>query len=149
MPEPKLAADLAALAQIHAACFTTPAPWTAAALAGVLASPHAFLLCAPAAAKPAGFLIGTAVAGEAELLTLAVAPEARRSGLGRQLLADFLRMAQTRGAQAAFLEVSAENSAAIALYRAAGFAEVGRRKGYYATPEGTRIDALVLRRSLG
>lgn len=96
----------------------------------------------------AGFLLGRAVAGDAEVLTLAVAPEARRRGLGRKLVARFLYQARLRGAGSAFLEVSAENAAAIALYESAGFAAAGRRKGYYATPEGERIDAIVMWRDL-
>ena len=69
-----------ALASLHKLCFVTPAPWDAASFAGFLADPLAFLLVE----GDAGFLLGRAVAGEAELLTLAVAPEARRRGLGRQ-----------------------------------------------------------------
>jgi ribosomal-protein-alanine N-acetyltransferase len=57
----------------------------------------------------------------------------------------FLAAARGRGAGPVFLEVSAANAAALALYRAAGFAEAGRRPGYYRTPEGAALDALVLR----
>ena len=72
----------------------------------------------------------------------------RRLGLGRKLVARFVYQARLRGAQRAFLEVSAENAAARALYDSAGFAVAGRRKGYYVTPEGGRIDALVMTRAL-
>jgi ribosomal-protein-alanine N-acetyltransferase len=96
----------------------------------------------------AGFLLGRAVAGEAELLTLAVAPEARRLGLGRKLVARFLYQAQLRGAVRAFLEVKADNAAAVALYESAGFTPAGRRRGYYRSADGTRTDALVLAREL-
>jgi hypothetical protein len=68
-------ADLAAL---HARCFRTPPPWSAADFATFVADPLAFLLVE----GDAGFLLGRAVAGEAELLTLAVAPESRRRGWG-------------------------------------------------------------------
>lgn len=134
-------ADLAAL---HARCFRTPPPWSAADFATFVADPLAFLLVE----GDAGFLLGRAVAGEAELLTLAVAPESRRLGLGRRLVARFVYQAQLRQAQRAFLEVSAENPAAIALYNSAGFRAEGRRRGYYATPQGARIDALVMARDL-
>ena len=133
-----------ALASLHGRAFRTPPPWTAAAFVGILADPLAFLLVE----GDAGFLLGRAVAGEAELLTIAVAPDARRLGLGRKLVARFLYQAQLRGADSAFLEVSAENPAAIALYESAGFARSGLRRGYYQTPEGTRIDALVMTRAL-
>jgi ribosomal-protein-alanine N-acetyltransferase len=134
----------AQLAALHARAFRTPPPWSEPDFAAFTADPLAFLLVE----GDAGFLLGRAVAGEAELLTLAVAPESRRRGLGRRLVERFLYQARLRGAVRAFLEVSAENPAACALYAAAGFAEAGRRRGYYATPEGARIDALVLARDL-
>lgn len=134
-------ADLAAL---HARAFTTPRPWSEAEFAALLADPLAFLLVE----GDAGFLLGRAVAGEAELLTIAVLPEARRLGLGRRLVGRFIYQARLRGADSAFLEVAEDNAAARALYLAAGFAEAGRRRGYYRTPEGKAVDALVLVRSL-
>ena len=134
-------ADLAAL---HARCFTTPPPWSEAAFASFLTDPLAFLLVEGDAA----FLLGRAVAGEAELLTLAVAPESRRLGLGRKLLARFLYQARLRGAASAFLEVAEDNAPARALYTAQGFADVGRRPAYYARPDGTRIAAIAMQRSL-
>ena len=133
-----------ALAALHALSFRTPPPWNAADFSGFLADPLSFLLVE----GDAGFLLGRAVAGEAELLTIAVAPDARRRGLGRKLVARFLYQARLRGAEQAFLEVSAENPAAIALYESAGFARSGLRAGYYLTPEGTRVDALVMQREL-
>lgn len=133
-----------ALALLHARCFRSPPPWSAADFAGLLADPLAFLLVE----GDAGFLIGRAVAGEAELLTLAVAPEARRRGLARSLVARFLYQARVRGADRAFLEVAADNAAAIALYESTGFTLFGRRRGYYHAPDGTRTDALVLARDL-
>lgn len=133
-----------ALALLHARCFRSPPPWSAADFAGFLADPLAFLLVE----GDAGFLLGRAVAGEAELLTLAVAPEARRLGLGRKLVARFVYQAQVRGAVRAFLEVKADNAPALALYESAGFARAGLRRDYYRDPDGTRSDALVLAREL-
>lgn len=132
------------LAALHARCFRSPPPWSTADFAGLSADPLAFLLVE----GDAGFLLGRAVAGEAELLTLAVAPESRRLGLGAKLLSRFLYQARLRGAEQAFLEVSAQNAAAIALYESQGFARSGRRRLYYATPEGGRVDALVMSRAL-
>lgn len=129
----------AALAALHARCFTTPRPWSEAEFAELLGTPFTFLLTAPS-----GFLLGRVIAGEAELLTVAVAPEARRLGSGRALLAGFAQAARARGADSAFLEVAEDNAPARALYAAAGWAEAGRRRGYYHTPDGRRIDALVL-----
>ena len=126
----------AALAAIHAAAFTTPRPWAAAEFAGFLGDPLCFLV-----SETGGFALGRVVAGEAELLTIAVLPELRRQGLGRRLLKTFLAEARARGGDAAFLEVAATNGAAIALYQSLGFAEVGRRPGYYAGA-GQAVDAL-------
>lgn len=133
------------LAALHRRCFTTPRPWDAAAFATFLADPLVFLLVE----GDSGFLLGRAVAGEAELLTLAVAPEARRRGLARKLAARFLYQARLRGAETAFLEVAADNDAALALYEGTGFAKAGRRLGYYKTPHGVSVDAIVMARALG
>jgi [ribosomal protein S18]-alanine N-acetyltransferase len=132
MPDPD------ALAELHARAFRSPRPWSASEFGGLLADPLVFLL-----EEPAALLLGRAVAGEAELLTLAVSPEARRRGLARRLVARFLYQARLRGAEKAFLEVAADNAPALALYTSAGFAPVGRRKGYF---EGA--DALVMVRRL-
>ncbi|WP_135449599.1 MULTISPECIES: ribosomal protein S18-alanine N-acetyltransferase [Tabrizicola] len=132
------------LAALHARCFTTPRPWGEAEFAAFLNDPLAFLLVE----GDAGFLLGRAVAGEAELLTLAVAPEARRRGLGQRLVSRFLYQARLRGAETAFLEVAADNDPARALYARAGFTEAGRRRSYYHAPDGVAVDALVLRRVL-
>ena len=131
------------MATLHAACFTTPRPWSAQEFATVLADPLCFALF-----ESQGFLIGRAVAGEAEILTLAVAPTARRQGQGARLVDAFLTNARKRNAGSGFLEVSAQNQAAISLYLQAGFAKAGRRKGYYTPPEGPPIDALAMARAL-
>lgn len=134
------------LAALHAASFPAERGWTADEFAGLLADPHVFTMAARGDAP--GFAVGRAVVGEAELLTLAVAPEARRQGLGRALLAAFEAEARDRGAQAAFLEVAADNAAAIALYSGAGYAERGRRPAYYPRSGRPAADALLMGRDL-
>ena len=114
------------MARLHAACFTLPPPWSEAEFAATLAGRFAFALT-----RPHGFLLGQVVAGEAELLTLAVDPLARRQGLGRALVQDFLTEARARGAETAFLEVAEGNPGALALYAGFGFKPTGRRRGYY------------------
>ena len=132
-----------AMAALHARCFTTPRPWSAAEFAALLADPLCFALT-----EADGVLLGRAVAGEAELLTLAVAPEARRQGIAARLLAGFLAEAEARQAETAFLEVAADNAPAIALYERGGFAAAGRRRAYYRRPDGAGLDALVMTRAL-
>ncbi|MBA2587082.1 MAG: GNAT family N-acetyltransferase [Alphaproteobacteria bacterium] len=124
------------LAVLHAACF--PQPWDAAALSALLVTPGTF-----AFAHDDGFVLARAADGEAEILTLAVAPQARGKGLGRALLQAAIKKARSIGVQTMFLEVGIDNPAAMALYAGLGFTKVGMRKGYYS---GT--DALVLRLSL-
>lgn len=131
------------MAALHARCFTTPRPWSAAEIAALQADPLCFCL-----QRDGAFLIGRVVAGEAELLTLAVAPETRRKGVGRALLTGFLAESARRGAEQAFLEVTEENDPALALYATGGFAQAGRRRGYYRRADGSALDALVMVRSL-
>lgn len=127
------------MALLHGRCFTTPRPWSGVEIAQILANPHSFAITVPH-----GFLLGQTVAGEAELLTLAVAPEQRRQGIGRALVDGFCAMARQKGAQTAFLEVAATNTAAIALYKAAGFAQSGLRRAYYHSQGGGAVDAVVM-----
>lgn len=129
------------LAALHIRCFPAdPRPWSAPEFEQLLESPLNFLLV-----RPQGFLLGRSVAGEAELLTLAVAPEARRRGLGSRLLEDFAATSRRRGAGDAFLEVAAGNAAAIALYAGRGWESAGLRRNYYAPG----LDAIVMRQALG
>jgi [ribosomal protein S18]-alanine N-acetyltransferase len=134
----------AEMSALHALCFTTPPPWPEAAFADMLSHPLTFALT-----EAEGLLIGRAVAGEAELLTLAVAPQARRRGVGARLVQRFLYQACLRGAEEAFLEVAAPNLPARTLYSRAGFAEAGIRRDYYHQPGAHAIDAVVMRRALG
>ena len=94
-----------------------------------------------------GFILCRAAAGEAEILTLAVDPAARRGGHGRALVDLAMKVAALAGAESAFLEVAEDNTAAQALYIAAGFGLAGRRPRYYRRPD-REIDALVMRRDL-
>jgi len=139
-PRPILPADMPGLAALHAAAFPPADAWGADALSLMLGleGGYGFMV------ENTGFILARAVAGEAEVLTLAVAPAARRAGTGRALLQAALDGASARGANAMFLEVSRNNTAAGALYLSAGFTEVGLRRRYYS--DGA--DALVLRRDL-
>lgn len=95
-------------------------------------------------ARPKGFAVWRDVGDEAELLTIGVVASVRRMGLGAALLDAVLEAARMVKVERFFLEVSADNAAARALYEGAGFSEVGVRKAYYA--DGA--DATVLARDL-
>lgn len=135
-----------ALAALHAQCFSTPPPWSAASFAALLADPSVFLIADP---PGRAFLLGRVIAGEAELLTLATDPGSRRRGLARDLLARFDRQARARDATTAFLEVAEDNTAARALYDSAGWVRAGRRPGYYRRPGAPPVAALILCKSPG
>jgi ribosomal-protein-alanine N-acetyltransferase len=90
-----------------------------------------------------GYCIAWILDGEAELANLAVAPWARRAGVGAALLDDLLRAVDGDRDGSVWLEVREGNGAARALYESRGFREVGRRKGYYRAPVE---DAVMMRR---
>jgi len=137
--------DLALLAELHAACFTEH--WDEAALASLLATPGALALLAAAAEEPSGFVILRAIAGEAEIISIGVRPEMRRSGIARRLLAAAAAAAGDRGAERLFLEVAVDNSSALGLYFSNGFTEVGQRRNYYRRIGGA-MTALVLSKEI-
>lgn len=93
---------------------------------------------------PDGFLLGRVAADEAELLTLAVAPEARRQGTGRKLTQHFIDRANHMDCSTLFLEVSALNHPARSLYTALGWQDAGQRRAYY----GPDHDAIIMRYDL-
>jgi [ribosomal protein S18]-alanine N-acetyltransferase len=95
-----------------------------------------------------GFVLARQVAGEAEILTLAVQAKAARSGLGWRLMQAATREAHARGGESMFLEVDAGNTAALGLYRKLGFEKVGERRGYYKDDKGAVSTALVMKRVL-
>ncbi len=136
------------LAALHGAAFADAArAWTANDFAELLAMPGAHAWIASTAAggtDPVGFLLARLAGGECEIISLGTAPTHRRSGVAGQLLAQAVKLAADAGAPL-FLEVGADNLAALALYRANRFDEVGRRPNYYERG-GARVDALVLRR---
>lgn len=133
-------ADSPRLAAIHAAAFPPAEAWGPDVFSLQLTLPNV-----TAVTDAANGLVMLRVAGdEAEILTLAVRPEARRRRLGSALLQEAIVNAAAAGAGVLFLEVSTKNTAALALYREFGFTQAGFRPRYYS--DGS--DALVLRLEL-
>ncbi len=130
-------AHAAILAAVHATAFPPHERWGIDAISLQLALPGVFGFLHPRG----GMLLARVTADEAEILTLAVEPRARRRGVGTTLLTKALAEAHRRGARAVLLEVSVGNTPARVLYDRAGFVEVGRRPRYYA--DGS--DAMILR----
>jgi ribosomal-protein-alanine N-acetyltransferase len=142
-PRPALAGEASTLARLHALAFD--APWSADEITGFLTAPGGYALTVDGNSGMAGFILCRAVAGEAEILTLAVDPVHRRAGIGRALVE---AAASPLTVETMFLEVARDNAAALALYATAGFRQVGTRPRYYAREASPPVDALVLRRDL-
>lgn len=94
-----------------------------------------------------GFLLCRIAADEAEILSIAVARHARERGIAKAMLARGIAGLGVERVRSLFLEVEAENIAALKLYRHFGFEEVGRRPAYYRKADGTTAEAIVMRRN--
>jgi ribosomal-protein-alanine N-acetyltransferase len=137
------AADAAAIAALHGMSFRRG--WGEDEVLRLLLERNVVTQRMAAGGKLIGFIMSRLAAGEAEILSVAIAPPWRGRGLSSQLLDLHLRRLAGLGIRAVFLEVGEHNTPACRLYRRAGFKEVGRRQGYYQ--DGAT--ALVLRRDFG
>ena len=121
--------------------------WTASQCAGLLPMPGVWLILAREAGAAIGFALSRAVAGEAELLLLAVRRGAQGRGIGRMLLDRFAEEAADRGATRLHLEVR-EGNHALSLYERSDYTLVGRRRNYYSGRAGQTYDALTLAKNV-
>ena len=128
---------LAALAEIEKACFH--APWSAAMLREELGK--GIFLVAEQDGAAVGYVGCQTVLDEGYISNVAVAPEARRRGIGQALISELMERAAALKLAFVTLEVRCGNAAAIALYEKQGFVPVGRRKNYYDFP---REDAILM-----
>jgi ribosomal-protein-alanine N-acetyltransferase len=137
-------ADLAAIHAIECASFGDP--WSLEGFRDLVEHPRARLEVAIGAGNEVlGYAVAWYVADESEIANIAVAPSARRRGVGALLLDRILRAAAEFGAKTVFLEVRESNEAARKLYEAREFEIAGRRVQYYRKPDE---DALIMRRKL-
>jgi [ribosomal protein S18]-alanine N-acetyltransferase len=146
-PEPAISeahrSNAAAIAAVHAASFQRG--WSEDEVHRLLIDRNVIAHRSTIGRTLTAFILSRLVEDEAEILSVAVAPRWRSRGLSRSLLTVHLRQLAGRSARTVFLEVAANNIAALRLYRRAGFYEVGERPLYY---DGATA-ALVLRRDLG
>jgi ribosomal-protein-alanine N-acetyltransferase len=143
---PASPADAVALGQVHAEAFE--APWTGEEILRFARDPGGAALVAEAGdGQVAGFILCRLIAGEAEVLTLAIRTAARRRGVATRLVDAAIELTRI-SADSMFLEVAEDNPGAIALYARTGFEPVGRRAGYYARRGIPAVDAIVMRRTL-
>lgn len=138
-------ADLEEVAAIEVLAYAFP--WTRGNFEDALDSGYTGLCVRDAEGRLQAYSVLMPVIDEVHLLNLCVAPDCQRRGLGAALLASSIASAHASGFASMLLEVRPSNTAALALYRRAGFAQIGRRKQYYPAPQGQREDALVLRLS--
>ena len=142
---PGNSADLPAVMAIMTSAFGPQfgEAWTRSQCAGILPMTGVSLVLANdhGSHPPIGFSLFRTVAGEAELLLLAVAPDRQRNGIGRLLLDQFVDRARASGATRVHLEVR-DGNPAVQMYRLAGFKLAGRRPNYYRGSDGRQFDAL-------
>ena len=131
---PVLEADLPRIMEIERAGFRHP--WSEKLLRNELANSWSVLLAAVegegSAERMLGYLIFWVVHDEIHVLNVATAPEDRRRGVGRALLEQAARHGLGKGCRLVTLEVRRSNDAALGLYRALGYRQVGIRPRYYA-----------------
>jgi [ribosomal protein S18]-alanine N-acetyltransferase len=135
--------DAAAIAAIHGASFQRG--WGEDEIHRLLVNRNVVAHRAISGGSLIGFILSRLAAGEAEILSVAIAPAWRGRAVSRPLLDLHLRQLAGLGVRSVFLEVDKSNAPARALCKRAGFYEVGQRQGYYAGGAA----ALVLRRDLG
>jgi len=137
--------DLDAIMSLETSTFASDA-WSRGTMRAELGSPHGYYLVAdgPADGAIAGYagLLAPVDSGQADIQTIAVAPTARRHGLGRALMVALLDEARRRQTADVFLEVRADNPNAQALYASLGFEQIAVRPRYYQPDD---VDALIMR----
>ena len=127
-------------AEIYALAFADKRPWTTDEFADLIGSAHGIMT----SISDACFALGRVVAGQAELITIATEPAKQRQGHAKTCLSDFVQQCCARQAEAIFLEVDEQNTGAMALYSAFGFAETRRREGYYVHKDGSQTAAILM-----
>lgn len=135
--------DLGPAAALERRCFSDP--WSEDSLREEALAPNEIALAAHADGVLAGYLLLKLVVDEGEINNVAVAPERRRRGLARAMMAEALRRAAAKGARRLFLEVRQTNAEARRLYASFGFAEYSARPRYYRNPVE---DAILMKKEL-
>ena len=124
------------LANLHQKCFPHK-PWSADDFAELKKSGCEII------SSQNGFIVYRATCDEAEIITVGVAPEARRTGIAAAMIGIMEADLKKRGVKHIFLEVAEDNAPARRLYEQCGFAEIGRRPKYY---DG--VDAIIMRKDI-
>ena len=139
--------DAARVATLHAAAAQDPWPVQDYRILLSQSTSLGLGICAESTDALIAFLICQVTLDTADLLMIATDPQSRRKGFARHVLRRLLKRLGERGVERLTLDVAADNDGAIALYRAIGFAEDGRRSNYYRRETG-RVDAVLMSRAI-
>lgn len=131
------------IAEIEKLCFSDP--WSEKSVASELSNRLSLWLVALDGDTVAGYVGSQSVLDEADMMNVAVHPDYRRQGIGRDLVLTLTEALQKKGIRGLMLEVRQSNAPAIALYEKLGFQQVGLRPNYYRNP---KENALILRKEL-
>ena len=132
---------VAPIAQLEKICFSDP--WSKRSIAYELTNPLSAWFVAVEDGVVLGYVGSQAVLDEADMMNIAVSPEARRRGIAQGLVETLVAALKEKEVRCLTLEVRASNDPAITLYHKLGFTQVGRRPNYYRNP---KEDALILRK---
>lgn len=124
------------LANLHAKCFPNK-PWSASDFADLKKSGCEII------ASQNGFIVYRQTLDEAEIITIGVAPDARRSGIAAAMLGIVEQELKKSGVKSIFLEVAENNAPARKLYEQNGYVQIAVRPKYY---DG--IDAIMMKKDL-
>ena len=138
---PMQARHVPQIAALERLCFSDP--WNEAAVGGELENPLSLWLVAEQNGAVLGYVGSQMVPPEADMMNIAVAPEARRQGIAEAMIGELIRRLSASGVTSLSLEVRASNAAARSLYEKLGFRQVGLRPNYYFHP---KEDACILRK---
>ena len=134
-------AQVPQIAALERVCFSDP--WSEKSIFSELENPLSCWLVAMDGERLAGYVGSQTVLGETDMMNLAVDPDYRRKGLGKELILSLIEALRQRESRCLTLEVRDSNAPARALYEGLGFQEIGRRKNYYRNP---KEDALIYKK---
>ena len=124
------------IANLHKLCFPNK-PWSASDFADLKKSGCEIIV------SQNGFAVWRNVADESEIITIGVAPDARRNGIASAMLTIIEKNIKNQGVKKIFLEVASTNIAGQKLYENNGYKTVGIRPKYY---DG--VDAILMAKDL-
>lgn len=125
--------DAGAIGALERQCFADP--WPEEAVAAYINGGNCLMLCAEGeGGELLGYVGMQHVLDEGYIGNVCTAPQHRRRGVARALLAELESRSRRLGLAFLTLEARASNAAAIALYEGAGYGRVGTRPGYYQHP---------------